>query len=66
MSDFQRTESLLTRLIVFIISTGALTSAFALVSLILVSMYPDTLLYVAFFVCVSRRTYTKFCQKLPF
>ncbi|KAH8109870.1 hypothetical protein DFH11DRAFT_1730779 [Phellopilus nigrolimitatus] len=53
-TGFSRSETIINRLILFTINTGLLTSLCALMSLIFVSLYPDSFIYIAFFVCVSK------------
>ncbi|THG95619.1 hypothetical protein EW145_g7924 [Phellinidium pouzarii] len=53
-TGFKRSETMINRLIVFTIHTGLATSVFATLSLIFSSLYPTALIYVTFFICVSK------------
>ncbi|KAL5512594.1 hypothetical protein ACEPAG_3247 [Sanghuangporus baumii] len=53
-TGFRRSETLINRLIFFTINTSALTSICAIFSVIFVTVYPDALIYVAFYVNISK------------
>ena len=53
-AGFRKTETLLTRMIIFCVSTGALTSAFSITALVLNTISPTAFPFIRFFVCVSR------------
>ncbi|KAI5118224.1 hypothetical protein M0805_000720 [Coniferiporia weirii] len=53
-TGFRRSETIINRLIIFTINTGLVTSISAAMSLIFSSLYPTALIYVAFFICVSK------------
>ncbi|EJD07972.1 uncharacterized protein FOMMEDRAFT_16510 [Fomitiporia mediterranea MF3/22] len=53
-TGFRRSETMINRLIIFTINTGAVTSVCALFAVLFVSIYPNALIYVAFYVCISR------------
>ncbi|KAL5504748.1 hypothetical protein ACEPAH_7411 [Sanghuangporus vaninii] len=53
-TGFRRSETLINRLIFFTINTSALTSIIAVFSVIFISVYPDALIYVAFYVNISK------------
>ncbi|PAV15935.1 hypothetical protein PNOK_0879300 [Pyrrhoderma noxium] len=53
-TGYKRSDSMINRLIVFTVNTGAVTSICALCVIICVSLSPDSLIYVAFYVCTSR------------
>ncbi|KAL5532065.1 hypothetical protein ACEPAF_5629 [Sanghuangporus sanghuang] len=53
-TGFKRSETLINKLIFFTINTSALTSIVAVFSVIFVTVYPDALIYVAFYVNISK------------
>lgn len=53
-TGYKRSDSMINRLIIFTVNTGAITSLCALCVIICVSVSPTTLIYVAFYVCTSR------------
>ncbi|KAG9224285.1 hypothetical protein CCMSSC00406_0004784 [Pleurotus cornucopiae] len=58
-TGFQRSDSMINKLIIFAVNTGVLTSLCAIASLIsasprLIAVAPDTFLYIAFFFCLGR------------
>lgn len=53
-TGFQRSDSMINKLIIFAVNTGVLTSLCAIASLISIAVAPDTFLYIAFFFCLGR------------
>lgn len=53
-TGFRRSETIINRLILFSINTGLLTSMCAVLSLVTITVFPSTFIYMTFFVCVSR------------
>jgi len=53
-TGFRRSDTLITRLIVFVVNTGVLTSLCAVASLISLITSPRTLIYAAFYYCLGR------------
>lgn len=53
-TGFQRSDSMINRLILFTVNTGLLTSLCALASLISITAAPTTFLYIPFFFCIGR------------
>ncbi|KAG1780345.1 hypothetical protein EV702DRAFT_1178093 [Suillus placidus] len=53
-TGFQRSDTLINKLMLFTINTGLLTSVCAVMSLISITMWPDTFIYVAFYFCLGR------------
>ncbi|KIY70896.1 hypothetical protein CYLTODRAFT_160531 [Cylindrobasidium torrendii FP15055 ss-10] len=53
-SGMRKSDAMVNSLILFALNTGLLTSLCALMSLIMILIYPDTFLYIAFFFCLSR------------
>ncbi|KAG2156215.1 hypothetical protein DEU56DRAFT_224899 [Suillus clintonianus] len=51
---FQRSDTVLNKLILFSISSGFLTSICAVMSFISITIWPDTFIYIAFYVCLGR------------
>ncbi|KAH8105638.1 hypothetical protein DFH11DRAFT_1733223 [Phellopilus nigrolimitatus] len=53
-TGFRKSETMINRLILFTINTGMLTSVCAIVTVIFVSLYPDNLIYVTTYLCISK------------
>ncbi|KAH0826769.1 hypothetical protein J3R83DRAFT_5179 [Lanmaoa asiatica] len=53
-TGFRKSHTLINKLIVFSINTGLLTSLFALASLVSISLWPQSFIYVAFYFCIGR------------
>ncbi|KAL4255166.1 DUF6534 domain-containing protein [Pleurotus pulmonarius] len=53
-TGFQRSDSMINKLIIFAVNTGVLTSLCAIASLISIAVAPTTFLYIAFFFCLGR------------
>ncbi|KAF9499092.1 hypothetical protein BDN71DRAFT_1503467 [Pleurotus eryngii] len=53
-TGFKRTNTVISRLIIFTINTGSLTTLFAIASLVSILVWDDTLIYVTFFFCIGR------------
>ncbi|KAK7448085.1 hypothetical protein VKT23_013842 [Stygiomarasmius scandens] len=56
-SGIQRTNTVINKLITFILTTGLATSIDAILSLISISVWPDTFIYITFY-CVIARLYS--------
>ncbi|KII84161.1 hypothetical protein PLICRDRAFT_179836 [Plicaturopsis crispa FD-325 SS-3] len=53
-TGFKRSDTIITRLVVFTVNTGLLTSVCAISSLIAIVASPDTLIYATFYFCIGR------------
>ncbi|KAH0831946.1 hypothetical protein J3R83DRAFT_12832 [Lanmaoa asiatica] len=53
-TGFQKSDTLITKLILFSINTGFLTSLCALASLVCISVWPHMWIYIAFYFCIGR------------
>lgn len=53
-TGFHRSDTIITKLIVFSVNTGLLTSLCALASLVSILAWPNTFIYIAFFFCIGR------------
>ncbi|TFK32634.1 hypothetical protein BDQ12DRAFT_692231 [Crucibulum laeve] len=53
-TGFKRSDTIINRLIVFVVNTGMLTTACAIASLISLVASPDTLIYATFYFCIGR------------
>ncbi|KIK04892.1 hypothetical protein K443DRAFT_394828 [Laccaria amethystina LaAM-08-1] len=53
-TGFHRSDTIITKLMVFSINTGLLTSLCALASLVSILAWPTTFIYIAFFFCIGR------------
>ncbi|KAL4075443.1 hypothetical protein J3A83DRAFT_4369599 [Scleroderma citrinum] len=53
-TGFRRSDAIITRLIIFSVNTGLLTSILAIASLITISLWPDDFIYIAFYFCLGR------------
>ncbi|KLO17951.1 hypothetical protein SCHPADRAFT_900136 [Schizopora paradoxa] len=53
-TGFKRTETLVNRLVMFTINTGLITSMCAIMALVSVLAWPNTFLYIAFYLLISR------------
>ncbi|KAF8558814.1 hypothetical protein OG21DRAFT_1503766 [Imleria badia] len=56
-SGFRKSNTLINKLITFSISTGLLTSLCAIASLICISAWPHTFIYMTFYFCIGRLYY---------
>ncbi|TFK39024.1 hypothetical protein BDQ12DRAFT_87741 [Crucibulum laeve] len=56
-TGFHRSNQIISRLILFSLSTGLLTTLCALMCLISISVWPNTLIFIGFYACLSRRKY---------
>lgn len=53
-TGFKRSDSIITRLMVFVVNTGMLTTICAVSSLIALVVSPNTLIYATFYFCIGR------------
>ncbi|KIK02597.1 hypothetical protein K443DRAFT_513791 [Laccaria amethystina LaAM-08-1] len=53
-TGFHRSDTIISKLIVFSVNTGLLTSLCALASLVSILAWPNTFIYIAFFFCIGR------------
>ncbi|KAG9317622.1 hypothetical protein JVU11DRAFT_1832 [Chiua virens] len=53
-TGFQKSNTLINKLIIFSVNTGLLTSVFALASLISISVWPNAFVYTTFYFCMGR------------
>ncbi|KAG0699869.1 hypothetical protein DFH29DRAFT_990646, partial [Suillus ampliporus] len=53
-TGFRRSDTIINKLIMYTINTGLLTSICAIMSLISITLWPDTFIYVAFYFCLGR------------
>ncbi|KAI5116625.1 hypothetical protein M0805_009611 [Coniferiporia weirii] len=53
-TGFQKSETMINRLILFTINTGLLTSLCAVLTVVFVSVYPNNYVYITVYFCVSR------------
>ncbi|KAF9554442.1 hypothetical protein CPC08DRAFT_712905 [Agrocybe pediades] len=53
-TGFQRSDTMINKLIMFSVNTGVLTSLCAVASLISITVAGNTFLYIAFFFCIGR------------
>jgi hypothetical protein len=53
-TGISRSDTLINRLIIFVVNTGVLTSCCAVASLISLILSPDSLIYAAFYFCIGR------------
>jgi len=53
-TGFRRSDTMITRLIIFVVNTGVLTSICAIGSLVSLIVSPKTLIYAAFYYCLGR------------
>ncbi|KAJ8691867.1 hypothetical protein PTI98_011387 [Pleurotus ostreatus] len=53
-TGYKKSNTIISRLIIFTINTGSLTTLFAIGSLISILVWDDTLIYVTFFFCIGR------------
>ncbi|KAL0579930.1 hypothetical protein V5O48_002101 [Marasmius crinis-equi] len=53
-SGIKRTDAIMNRLILFCVRTGLLTTACAILSLITISVFPDTFIYITFYATLAR------------
>ena len=57
-TGFQRSDTIINRLILFSLNTGLLTGVDAIMSLVMISLFPNSLIYIMFYVTCSRRKST--------
>ncbi|KAF9222065.1 hypothetical protein BS17DRAFT_784363 [Gyrodon lividus] len=53
-TGFRRSDTMINKLILFSINTGLLTSVCAIASLVSISVWPDTFIYIAFYFSLGR------------
>ncbi|KAJ8596451.1 hypothetical protein M405DRAFT_166863 [Rhizopogon salebrosus TDB-379] len=53
-TGFRRSDTMISKLILFSINTGLLTSVCAVLSLISITVWPNTFIYIAFYFCLGR------------
>ncbi|EDR01864.1 uncharacterized protein LACBIDRAFT_310401 [Laccaria bicolor S238N-H82] len=53
-TGFHRSDTIITKLIIFSVNTGLLTSVCALGSLVSILAWPTTFIYIAFYFCIGR------------
>ncbi|KAJ4490595.1 hypothetical protein J3R30DRAFT_3694290 [Lentinula aciculospora] len=53
-TGFRRSDSIINKLIIFSINTGALTSLCAIASMLSILLAPETFIYISFFFCMGR------------
>ncbi|KLO12346.1 hypothetical protein SCHPADRAFT_905150 [Schizopora paradoxa] len=53
-TGFSRSETIITKLVIFTINTGLLTSGCAVMSLITITVFPNNFIYITFFVLISK------------
>lgn len=53
-TGFRRSDNMINRLILFSLNTGLLTSLDAIMSLVTITVFPNTFIYIMFFVTISR------------
>ncbi|KAL4075733.1 hypothetical protein J3A83DRAFT_2027255 [Scleroderma citrinum] len=53
-TGFRRSDTMITRLIIFSVNTGLLTSILAISSLITISVWPNAFIYISFYFCLGR------------
>ncbi|PAV17529.1 hypothetical protein PNOK_0759400 [Pyrrhoderma noxium] len=53
-TGFRRSDNMINRLILFSLNTGLLTSLDAIMSLVTITVFPTTFIYIMFFVTISR------------
>jgi len=53
-TGFKRSDTIINKLIIFVVNTGVLTSCCAIASLISLVLSPDSLIYAAFYFCIGR------------
>ncbi|KAI3600676.1 hypothetical protein WG66_014174 [Moniliophthora roreri] len=53
-TGFRRSDTIIKKLILFTVNTGALTSLCAVASLISITAAPNTFIYITFFFCIGR------------
>ena len=59
-TGFRTSETIINRLIIFTVNTGLLTGCTAIVCLIMNIVFPDTFLYILFYLMTSRRMFLNF------
>ncbi|KAG1874778.1 hypothetical protein DFJ58DRAFT_758721 [Suillus subalutaceus] len=53
-TGFRRSDTLINKLMLFSINTGLLTTVCAVMSLISITVWPDSFIYIAFYFCMGR------------
>ncbi|THU96236.1 hypothetical protein K435DRAFT_839124 [Dendrothele bispora CBS 962.96] len=53
-TGFKRSDTMIDRLMLFAVHTGAVTTAFAIASLVSINVAPNTFIYIFFFFCMGR------------
>jgi len=53
-TGFSRSETIITKLVIFTINTGLLTSGCAVLSLITITVFPNNFIYITFFVLIGK------------
>ncbi|KIJ20114.1 hypothetical protein PAXINDRAFT_166257 [Paxillus involutus ATCC 200175] len=53
-TGFRRSDTLINKLILFTVNTGLLTSICAVASLVSISLWPNTFIYIGFYFCLGR------------
>ncbi|KAG2004207.1 hypothetical protein CC2G_002787 [Coprinopsis cinerea AmutBmut pab1-1] len=53
-TGFKKSDTIITRLMIFVVNTGVLTSMCAISSLVCLVVSPNTLIYAAFYFCIGR------------
>jgi hypothetical protein len=53
-TGFRRSDTMINKLILFSMNTGLLTSICAVASLVSISVWPDTFIYIMFYFCIGR------------
>jgi len=53
-TGFRKSDTMISKLILFSINTGLLTSVCAVMSLISITVWPNTFIYIAFYFCLGR------------
>ncbi|KIL00285.1 hypothetical protein PAXRUDRAFT_8311 [Paxillus rubicundulus Ve08.2h10] len=53
-TGFRRSDTMINKLILFSVNTGLLTSVCAVASLVSISLWPDTFIYIGFYFCLGR------------
>ncbi|KAF8843184.1 hypothetical protein BDN67DRAFT_924969 [Paxillus ammoniavirescens] len=53
-TGFRRSDTMINKLILFTVNTGLLTSICAVASLVSISLWPNTFIYIGFYFCLGR------------
>lgn len=62
-SAFKRTNSMLNRLIMYTIASGALTAVCAIAALVMAQVSPETFIYLSLDLLMSKRTITPYAHR---